>query len=42
MAMYSYYLDRGFDLDKLINLSSSEKAFYIASMKVNEGKPRLF
>lgn len=30
--MYSYYLNKGIDLDKLINLSFLEKQFYIASM----------
>ena len=28
--MYSYYLNKGIDLDKLINLSFIEKQFYIA------------
>ena len=32
MRMLSYYLDRGIDLDKLMNLSYYEKVFYIASM----------
>ena len=27
--MYSYYLNKGIDLDKLINLSFIEKQFYI-------------
>ena len=31
--MYSYYLNKGIDLDKLINLSALEKYFYIASME---------
>lgn len=31
--MYSYYLNKGIDLDKLINLSTLEKYFYIASME---------
>ncbi len=34
--MYSYYLDKGIDLDKLINLSYLEKQFYIAAMYVNQ------
>lgn len=33
--MYSYYLNKGIDLVKLINLSYLEKQFYIASMEVN-------
>lgn len=33
--MYSYYLDRGFKLEYLINLSNREKEFYIASMRHN-------
>ena len=32
MRMISYYLDRGMDLEKLMNLSYYEKVFYIASM----------
>ena len=32
MRMISYYLDRGMDLEKLLNLSYYEKVFYIASM----------
>ena len=31
--MYSYYLNKGIDLDKLINLSTLEKYFYIASIE---------
>ncbi len=31
--MYSYYLNKGIDLDKLLNLSTLEKHFYIASME---------
>ncbi|XAO13707.1 hypothetical protein TPELBph1_CDS0013 [Terrisporobacter phage TPELB_ph1] len=33
--MYSYYLNKGIDLNKLMNLSYLEKQFYIASMEVN-------
>ena len=33
--MYSYYLNKGVDLDKLVNLTSLEKQFYIASMFIN-------
>jgi hypothetical protein len=33
--MYSYYLNKGVDLEKLINLNSIEKHFYIASMQIN-------
>ena len=36
MNMYSYYLSKGIDLDKLINLSFLEKQFYIASMQINK------
>lgn len=36
MSMYSYYLNRGIDLDKLINLSYLEKQFYIACMQTNK------
>ena len=32
MRMISYYLDRGMDLEKLLNLNYYEKVFYIASM----------
>lgn len=34
--MYSYYLNKGIDLDKLINLSFLEKQFYIACMQINK------
>lgn len=34
--MYSYYLNKGIDLDKLINLSFIEKQFYIASIYINK------
>lgn len=30
--MIHYYIQRGHSLDELINLSSSEKAFFCASM----------
>ncbi len=30
--MYAHYLQRGHDLDKLINMSEVKKNFYIASM----------
>lgn len=33
--MYSYYLNKGIDLNKLINLSYLEKQFYIASMQIS-------
>lgn len=33
--MYSYYLNKGIDLDKLMNLSLLDKQFYIASMEIN-------
>lgn len=33
--MYSYYMDRGKDLEKLINLNYLEKQFHIAAMEVN-------
>ncbi len=36
LYMYSYYLNKGIDLDKLINLSFIEKQFYIASICVNK------
>ena len=34
--MYSYYLNKGIDIDKLVNLSFIEKQFYIASICVNK------
>ena len=34
--MYSYYLNKGIDLDKLINLSFIEKQLYIASICINK------
>jgi hypothetical protein len=33
--MFSYYLDKGHSLDKLINLSHTEKIFYQQSMLHN-------
>ena len=33
--MYSYYLNKGIPLDKLMNLSTLEKQFYIASLCIN-------
>ena len=38
--MYSYYLDRGVDLEKLINLDFLNNQFYIASMIHQERKKR--
>lgn len=32
--MYHFFLIRGVSLDKLINLSETEKLFYIASMQI--------
>lgn len=34
--MYSYYVDRGYDLAKLINMSLIEKTFYYESMIYNK------
>ncbi|EQJ93864.1 hypothetical protein QUE_3381 [Clostridioides difficile P51] len=34
--MFSHYLDRGIDLDKLTNLRMTRKNFYIASMLYEE------
>ena len=36
MQMFSHYLDRGIDLDKLTNLRMTRKNFYIASMLYEE------
>ena len=38
--MIHHFLQLGFDLDKLINLTTTEKSFYIASMitKMEEDK----
>lgn len=35
MRMFSYYIDRGHSLNELINLTTDEKDFYIASMFYN-------
>ncbi len=32
--MLHFYLQKGFDLDKLVNLSSMEKVFYYSSMEL--------
>lgn len=38
MRMFSYYIDRGHSLNELINLTTDEKDFYIASMIYNTEK----
>lgn len=34
--MFSYYLDKGHDLDKLMNLSHTKKIFYYQAMLNNQ------